>query len=157
MLKQVYGDRFSSRTLCYELFQRFEDGQKSTDSDREIGRTNYRFTVQEIIDDFNNSITSCHHILTNKLGMNRFATKIVQNTQTKYQKDIRILICQKVLDPVNSKAAFIKRFITCDDTVCMSSILKEMPNLYNGLEKVAQGGKNEANQIKSQKLYCLSF
>lgn len=72
--------------------------------------------VQEIIDDFNNSITSCHHILTYKLGMNRFASKIVLHLQTKYQKDIRISICQKVLDPVNSKAAFIKRVITCADT-----------------------------------------
>lgn len=79
-------------------------------------RTNYRFTVQEIIDEFNNSITSCHHILTYKLGMNHFATKIVPHLQTINQKDDRISICQKVLDPVNSKATFIKKVITCDDT-----------------------------------------
>lgn len=48
--------------------------------------------------------------------MNRFATKIVLHMQAKYQKYICISICQKVLDPVNTKAAFIKRFITCDDT-----------------------------------------
>lgn len=40
---------------------------------------------------------------------------------------------------------------------CMSSILKEMPNLYNDLENVAQGGKNDANQIKSQSYVVYLF
>lgn len=40
---------------------------------------------------------------------------------------------------------------------CMSSILKQMANIYNGLEKVAQGCKGETNQIKSQNYIVYLF
>jgi hypothetical protein len=71
MMKNVYGDKCMSRTLCYEWFKPFRDGRKSTHDEprlgwpsmscddahvaqfREIVRSERRLTVREIAEECN--------------------------------------------------------------------------------------------------------
>jgi hypothetical protein len=89
IMKNVYGDKCMSRTLCYEWFKRFREGRNSTHDEPRLGRPsmscddahgvqireivcpNRCLTVQETAEECNISIGSCHDILTTKLEMHR--------------------------------------------------------------------------------------
>jgi transposase len=87
MMKNLYDDQCMSHTHCYEWFKRFKDGRQSTRDEPHLGRpstscddahvvqvretvrSNRCLTVQEIAEECNISIGSCHDIITTKLEM----------------------------------------------------------------------------------------
>jgi hypothetical protein len=90
MMKNVYGDQCMSRTCCYERFKRFKDswclGRPSLSYDGahvaqvcEIVHSNRRLTVQEIAEECNMSVGSCHDILTTKLEMPQVVSKFTHD------------------------------------------------------------------------------
>lgn len=93
---------------CYEGFKRFKVGRlwvplseaidlnwRNSRGSKyvKIVRSNRRLTVREIAHVFHISIGSCHHNLTEKLGMHPIA-KFASSLLTQDQKDNRILICR---------------------------------------------------------------
>jgi hypothetical protein len=70
----------------------------------EIERSNRRLTIEEIAEDCNISVGSCHEILVEKLGMHRVAAKFVPRLMSQDQKDNRVTICQELLDRANDDA-----------------------------------------------------
>jgi hypothetical protein len=101
-----------SRTR-YEWFKQFKDGLQSTHDEPllgrpstscedthvvqvcEIMRSNHRLTVQEIAEECNISIGSCHDILMTKLEMLQEVSKFVARLLTQDQRDSRVAICQE--------------------------------------------------------------
>jgi hypothetical protein len=98
MMKSIYGDQCMSCTRCYEWFKRFKDSQPSTHDEpclgqpsvscddahvavvHEIMRSNHHLTVQEIVEECNISIISCHDILMTKLEIRRGSFKVYPTT-----------------------------------------------------------------------------
>jgi hypothetical protein len=94
-----------------ELFKRFKDSQQSTNDEpclgqlstlcddyydaqvHEIVRSDSHLTVQEIAEECNISIGSCHDILTAKLEMHQVVSKFVPQLRPEDQRDSRVAIC----------------------------------------------------------------
>jgi hypothetical protein len=130
IMKNIYGDQCMSRTRCYEWFKQFKDGwqsthephlgQPSTSYDdnhaaqvREIVCSNLHLRVQEIAEECNMSIGSCHDILMTKLEMHRVVSKLGPQLLTQDQRDSHVAICQELLDRANEDENFLKN-ITCN-------------------------------------------
>ena len=102
MLKIAFREEAIGRTQTYEWWKRFKEGRNSVDDDprsgrpstsktdynvakvREVIRSNCRLTVREVAEEV--SITVCHEILTENLGMHRIAAKFVPRLLTEDQK-----------------------------------------------------------------------
>jgi hypothetical protein len=95
MLKQAYGEDCLNRTQCYEWYQRFKSGRKSTEENPKTGQPstsmdnnhvekvhaviceNRRRTVREVSEEVGIRKRSCHTILTKKLEVHLVAAKFV--------------------------------------------------------------------------------
>jgi len=134
MLQQAFGDECLSRTQCFEWYSRFKTRRTSIDGDSRSGRLststddvhidtvlhlilqNRRLTIREIAEDVGSSFGSCQAILTEKLNMQRLATKFVPCVLTEDQKANRVNISQELLDCVSVDENFLKTIVTGDET-----------------------------------------
>jgi AraC-like DNA-binding protein len=83
---------------------------------REVIRLNRRLTVREVAEEVSISKTMCHEILTENLGMHRFAAKFVSHLLTDDQKQNRVDMSQELLHRANGDN-FSKNIITGDTWV----------------------------------------
>jgi hypothetical protein len=75
--------------------------------------------VQEIAEECNISIGSCHDIFTTKLEMHQVVSKFVPQLLTQDQRDRHDATCQELLDHASKDENFLKTIITGDETwVC---------------------------------------
>ncbi|UYV65531.1 hypothetical protein LAZ67_3004610 [Cordylochernes scorpioides] len=76
---------------------------------------NRRITVREVSEDLNISISSCHSIFINDLGMRRVAAKFVPKLLNCDQKQHRMNIANEMLDSVRDDPNLLQRVITGDE------------------------------------------
>ncbi|UYV75701.1 hypothetical protein LAZ67_13001055, partial [Cordylochernes scorpioides] len=76
---------------------------------------NRRITVREFAEDLNISISSCHLIFINDLGMRRVAAKFVPKLLNCDQKQHRMNIANEMLDSVRDDPNLLQRVITGDE------------------------------------------
>jgi len=123
-----------SQMQCFEWFKHFKEGRMlvgedpkpgrpstSTNNDhvkrvRAVIRGNHRLTVQEVADELDISIGSCHQILTEKLQMHRVSAKFMPCLLTDDQKENRVEISQELLANANCNENFLKNIITGAET-----------------------------------------
>ena len=85
------------KTRVYEWYERFQDGREDVEDDERPGRpststtdenvekvkemvmNDRRITIRDVADDVGISISTCHGIFSNVLGMKRVAAKFVPN------------------------------------------------------------------------------
>jgi transposase len=107
MLKQTFGNESMGRTQTYDWYKRFKDGRISIEDDPRSGRpSKLRLTVQEVAEECDISLGSCHSILTGKLGIHRVEAKFVPRLLTDEQNEKRVAISQELLDQTNSDDNF---------------------------------------------------
>ena len=115
MLTKAYGESAMSKTRVYEWCMRFQDGRKDVEDDERPGRpststtdenvekvkemvmNDRRITIREVADDVSISISSCHEIFSNVLGMKRVAAKFVPKLLNFEQKQRRMEVAQESL------------------------------------------------------------
>ena len=99
-LQQAYGEDCLCHMQCHEWYQHFKSGRTSVENDPKSGQPstsmdndhvekvlamihqNRRLTVHEVAKEVGICKNSCHLILTNKLQVNRVATKFVPRLLT---------------------------------------------------------------------------
>jgi hypothetical protein len=72
-------------------------------------------TVREVAEEVSISITVCHKILTENLGMHRIAAIFVPRLLTDDQKQNRVDVSQELLDRANDDN-FLENIMTGDET-----------------------------------------
>ena len=115
MLTKAYGEFAMSKTRVYEWYKRFHDGREDVEDDERPGRprtsTTYEnvekviemamndrhSTFREVADDVGISISSCHEIFSNVLGMKRVAAKFFPKLLNFEQKQRRTEVAQESL------------------------------------------------------------
>jgi hypothetical protein len=83
---------------------------------RKSVRSNRCLIIQEIVEECDVSIGSCHDILTTKLGMHRVVSKFVPRLLTQDQRSSRVAIRQELLDRANEGENFLKTIVNGDET-----------------------------------------
>lgn len=114
--------------------KRFKDGLISVDDDthsgrpstltddahvtkvNEIVRSKRRLTVRKITEDCKISDGLCHEMLVEKLEMHHFAAKFIPTLMSQDKKDIRVTICQELLNRTNGDEMLMKQIITSAKT-----------------------------------------
>jgi len=86
------------------------------DAVRHLILQNRRLTIREIAEVVGISFGSCQAILTEKLNMQRVATKFVSRVLTEDQKANRVNISQELLDRVSVDENVLKTIVTGDET-----------------------------------------
>ena len=123
-----------SRTQYYEWFKRFKEGrilvgedpmhgQPSTSTnDDHVERVhavihgNRHLTVQEVADELDISIGSCHQIFTEKHQLHCVSAKFMLCLLTDGQKENHVEISQDLLANANGNEYFLKNIIIGDET-----------------------------------------
>ncbi|XP_011859147.1 PREDICTED: putative uncharacterized protein FLJ37770 [Vollenhovia emeryi] len=134
MLTVAYGEATLSQSNVYRWYKMFSEGREDVNDEERAGRpstsitdenidevkkivlANRRITVREVAKDLNISISSCHSIFTNDLGMRRVAAKFVPKLLTIDQKQHRINIATELLDSVRDDQNLLQRVITGDES-----------------------------------------
>ena len=115
MLTKAYGETAMSKTRVYEWYKRFQDGREDGEDDERPGRlrtsttdenvekvkeivmNDRRITIREVADDVGISISSCHEIFSNVLGMKHVKAKFVPKLLNFEQKQRRMEVAQESL------------------------------------------------------------
>ena len=134
MLQKAFGQESMKRTSCFEWFSRFKSGQTSVEDECRTGRpvtstsekmikrvyetmeNDRRQTVRDISLETGISFGSCHHILTETLGMRRLSAKFVPRILTADQKLVRVQASQELLHCLRRDKDFLSKIITGDES-----------------------------------------
>ncbi|UYV67049.1 hypothetical protein LAZ67_4003761 [Cordylochernes scorpioides] len=133
MLTVAYGEATLDRSNVYRWYKMFSEGREDVNDEERAGRpststtdekinevkkmilANRRITVREVAEDLNISITSCHSIFINDLGMRRVAAKFVPKLLNCNQKQHSMNIANEMLDSVRDDPNLLQRVITGDE------------------------------------------
>ncbi|UYV80072.1 hypothetical protein LAZ67_18001593 [Cordylochernes scorpioides] len=133
MLTVAYGEATLDRSNVYRWYKMFSEGRDDVNDEERAGRpststtdekinevekmilANRRITVREVAEDLNISISSCHSIFMNDLGMRRVAAKFVPKLLNCDQKQHRMNIANEMLDSVRDDPNLLQRVITGDE------------------------------------------
>ncbi|UYV63365.1 hypothetical protein LAZ67_2003861 [Cordylochernes scorpioides] len=133
MLTVAYGEATLDRSNVYRWYKMFSEGREDVNDEERAGRpststtdeknnevekmilANRRITVREVAEDLNISISSCHSIFINDLGMRRVAAKFVPKLLNCDQKQHRMNIANEMLDSVRDDPNLLQRVITGDE------------------------------------------
>ena len=108
MIQQGFGDQSLSRAQVFQWHARFKTGCTSVDDDKRTGRPtscttpetvariqelirqDRRRTIRDIVEEVEVGYGTCQRVLTEELGMHRFAARFVPRILTADQKQKRV-------------------------------------------------------------------
>ena len=133
MIQQGFGDQSLSRTQVFQWHARFKTGRTSVDDDKHTGRPtscttpetvaqiqelirhDRHRTIRDIAEEVEVGYGTCPQVLTEELGMHRFAAKFVPRILTADQKQQRV-ICIEIRQLASDDETFLSRVITGDES-----------------------------------------
>lgn len=134
LIQDAYGNDALSRARCFEWHSRFINGRNSLEDDERSGRpttstspemvreveqlvrADRRISINDVSEELDISYGSVQSILTSDLGMHRVAARFVPKVLNNDQKELRVEICQDMLQRVEDDPSFLSRIITGDET-----------------------------------------
>ena len=128
--QEVHGDDTISRTCLFEWHRKFKEGREEVEADHRSGRpsvsrtdknvervrqkvvSDSRLTVRMIVDELGMNSERVWRIITEELGMRKICAKMVPKLLNEGQKERRVLLCQDVLELLETEPNLLKRVVT---------------------------------------------
>ena len=110
LLKKFYGDECLSRTQVFEWFKRFKDGREEIGDDHCPGCPSTSKTEANI----EKVCETVRQVSHNNFNMKKVCSKMVPKLLTPEQKEIRMNICDDVLQNPENDPNVLENVITCD-------------------------------------------
>ena len=134
LLQEVYGDDTMSRTCTFESHRRFKEGREEVEDDHRSGRpstsrtdenverlrqkvwSDRRLTVRMIADELGMNSERLWRIITEDLKMRKICAKTVPRLLNEGQKEWRVLVCQDILEQLETEPNLLKSVSTGDES-----------------------------------------
>ena len=134
LLQEVYGDNTMSRTRLFEWHRRFKEGREEMEDDHRSGRpstsktdenvervrqkvpSDRRLTVRMIADELGMNSEMVWRIITQDLGMRKICAKMVPRLLNEGQKELRVQVCQDILEQLETEPYLLKKVVVSDDS-----------------------------------------
>ena len=135
LLQKDYGDDTMSRTCLFERRRRFKEGREEVEDGHRSGRpsisrpdenvervkqkvrSDRRLTVRMTADELDMNSERVWKIITEDLGMKKICAKMVPRLLNKEQKELRVQVCQDILEQLEPEPNLLKRVVTGDESL----------------------------------------